>query len=113
MNSLALLAILFLAKSTLADDYRQGHENCGIAGSPGGLVFGGEVSEELQWPWLAAIYHAEMNVYFCGGTLVSKRIISTVSSSSDSLLHYSRIIVDRPLTASNTDKTRRRCAPTR
>lgn len=82
MNSLALLAILLLAKSTIADDYRQGHENCGIAGSPGGLVFGGEVSEELQWPWLAAIYHTEMNVYFCGGTLLSKRIISSVRSFS-------------------------------
>lgn len=85
MHLLILYLVASLCGFAFADDFKKGNENCGIAGSAGGLVFGGEVADELQWPWLAALYIIEGNSYFCGGTLLSRRIVSTVNNFSVAL----------------------------
>lgn len=56
--------------------------NCGTAGAPTGLVFNGTLSKKGQWPWLVAVYSIDSDQYFCGGTLISSRFVSTVSKST-------------------------------
>lgn len=80
MNLLIFNLVAIFSGFALADNFKKGNENCGIAGNAGGLVFGGEVADELQWPWLAALFIIEDQTYFCGGTLLSKKLVSTVKN---------------------------------
>lgn len=53
--------------------------HCGMALAPARLVFGGKESSPGKWPWLVALFLIENDEYFCGGTLLSSKLVSTVN----------------------------------
>lgn len=66
--------------------------NCGTAGVPTGLIFGGVQSKKDQWPWLVALYSIDSDKYFCGGTLLSSQLISTVCEFILTSFHFNENI---------------------
>lgn len=56
---------------------------CGVAGTPSGLIINGTSSAKGAWPWVAAIYKAAGDQFICGGTLVAENMLLTVSVISD------------------------------
>ncbi|CRL03463.1 CLUMA_CG016342, isoform A [Clunio marinus] len=53
--------------------------SCGIAGKPSGLIINGTQSERGAWPWLAALYLAKGDKFFCGGNLISDNMVVTAA----------------------------------
>lgn len=37
------------------------------------LVFGGNFTQEGDWPWMGPIFFSKTNQYFCGSSLISNR----------------------------------------
>lgn len=81
VNMIRFLIVTLLTLTTFVRGQETDIDNCGIAAAPSGLVFGGKVSEAYKWPWLAALYYTESESFFCGGTLLSSKLVSTVKSS--------------------------------
>lgn len=58
-------------------------EQCGIteinSGGPSGLIFNGQLAQDEQWPWAAALYldDGEERIFFCSGTLISSQSVLT------------------------------------
>ncbi|CAG9811250.1 unnamed protein product [Chironomus riparius] len=58
-------------------------DQCGISivnsGGPTGLIFNGELAEDSQWPWAAAVYlkYGEKRNFLCSGTLISGQSVLT------------------------------------
>lgn len=42
-----------------------------------GRVTGGRLTEKGQWPFLAALYYAELPKFFCAATLISSKHVLT------------------------------------
>jgi serine protease 56 len=68
--SVILLTILDICVNTNSAQVK-----CGRKSVASGNVHGGEPAKLNEWPWLVALRHqnAEVNKFFCGGTLISKR----------------------------------------
>jgi secreted trypsin-like serine protease len=58
-------------------------DQCGISDTnsarPSGLIFNGELAQDGQWPWAAALYliDGKYRNYFCSGTLIGDRFVLT------------------------------------
>lgn len=74
MNLLLLLVslLLFVAFVT-ANEFNE----CGKPKMYYGLVYGGNETQKGEFPFLAALYHIESDVVFCGGTLISAKHVLT------------------------------------
>lgn len=57
------------------------NSSCGTSGYSTGFVINGTQSRQGEWPWLVALFLAESNEFFCGGTLLSENMVLTVSCS--------------------------------
>lgn len=56
---------------------------CGVAGTPSGLIINGTSSAKGAWPWVAAIYKVAGDQFICGGTLVADSMVVTVNVIND------------------------------
>lgn len=46
----------------------------------GNRIFGGEKAEKGEFPWLVALFHREVDIFFCSGSLISnKHVLSGVN----------------------------------
>lgn len=68
------------------------HSNCGLSGSPVGLVINGNDTFRGEYPWIAAIFHAELNKYLCGGTILTNKFIITGLINKFNLNFFIRLI---------------------
>lgn len=60
------------------------HQNCGVSKMKlqiRSLIFGGDVIQRGEWPWLVAIYLSEMFglSFACGGNLISSKAVLTAA----------------------------------
>lgn len=78
---------------------------CGVAGTPSGLIINGTSSAKGAWPWVAAIYKVAGDQFICGGTLVADNLVVTVNVINDLLGVLS--INFRPITRQLIAFTRR------
>ena len=50
---------------------------CGTSDFSVSLVIGGNKTEKGQWPYVAALYYADIFRFFCGGTVITTKHIMT------------------------------------
>lgn len=67
----------FILVSLAFSCYNCEYNTCGLADKASGLIIGGTEASRGKYPWLAALFFAEKNVFFCGGSLISKEHILT------------------------------------
>jgi secreted trypsin-like serine protease len=44
-----------------------------------GTIINGKISDRRKWPWMAALYTKSDQKLFCGGTLISQRVLLTAA----------------------------------
>lgn len=57
----------------------QGLRGCGVNAKIRSRVLGGTVAEPKEWPWMAALLHAQDRKHFCGGVIITNRHILTAA----------------------------------
>lgn len=50
---------------------------CGIRHGFQPLMFEGDTTKRSEWPWIAALHHLEYQQFFCGGSLISSKMVVT------------------------------------
>lgn len=67
-----LLCAVFFVYSDL---FQVEGQQCGVKSGFVATIFGGERVEKGEWPWMVAFIHRKEEVFFCAGSLVSKKHI--------------------------------------
>lgn len=60
--------MVLLTKSSKASN-----EECGKRKGFIETSFGGQNTRKNEWPWLVALFYRETEVFFCGGSLLSRK----------------------------------------
>lgn len=53
--------------------------SCGIRSQNKESLVDGKLSKVGGWPWLVAVFHSIRQKFICGGSLISEKLVLTVS----------------------------------
>lgn len=78
--ALFIVISCFAASSTSEAEYECGIKPLVLSSRS----FGGYRIGRNEWPWLVALMHAQLDIFFCGGSLISrKHVLSGKSKNGD------------------------------